>query len=249
MKYQKLSVFLSSQLVTAAPGSTNAVITEYLMKHMHVKENISVEKVAEECHVGIGTVSRYVRNAGFQNFLELRELMDIEDMQFEYVDNTSDNLIEFHTSAVKECARSVDMDKIVKLADMIRKSENVCIFGLLKGQTAALSLQTDLLSLGKLTYSLISPDDQIEHILHSEKDELIILFSVTCSYFDYFDIRGKQEFLSHRNIWMIGSGECPSYIQHFISYHSSNIPLSHPLQLLCISEMIAQEFAKSKKSD
>lgn len=247
MKYQKLSVFLSSKLVTAEPGSADAIITEYLLKHIHVKEDISVEMVAEECHVGTGTVSRYVRSAGFQNFAELRELMNKEDMQFDKIEDPSDQLIEYHTSAVNECVSSINMDEIVKLADMIRKSENVSIFGLLKGQSAAVSLQTDLLSLGKLTYSVISPGEQIDHILHSDKDELFILFSATCSYFDYFDIRGRKEFLSCRNIWVIGCGECPSFIHHFISYHSSNIPLSHPLQLLCVSEMIAQEYAKKSK--
>lgn len=247
MKYQKLSVFLSGKLVTAEPGSADAIITEYLLKHIHVKEDISVEMVAEECHVGTGTVSRYVRNAGFQNFAELRELMSEEDIQFERIDGPADQLITYHTAAVNECISSVNMDEIVKLADMIRKSEKVSIFGLLKGQSAAVSLRTDLLSLGKLTYSVISPGEQMEHILHSGKDELIILFSATCSYFDYFDIRGRLEFLSCRNIWMIGCGECPSFVHHLISYHSSNIPLSHPLQLLCISEMIAQEYAKKLK--
>lgn len=242
MKYRKLSVFLSSKLLTDKPGSADASITDFLLNHVLSEEDISIQTMAEQCHVGAGTVSRYVRNAGFESFSELRELLKTEDLKFEKTDNSMDNLIECHVSAMKECIKSVNRNTIRELANQIRKSEKVSIFGLLKGQSAAVSLQTDLLSLGKMTYSLISPGDQMDYILHSEREDLIILFSATCSYFEYFDIRGKQEFLSHRNIWMIGSGECPEFVRHFLSYTSSGIPLSHPLQLICIAEMIAQEY-------
>lgn len=241
MKYEKLSVFLLSKLFTDKPSSIDAMITDYLLKHVLNEEDISIQIISQQCHVGAGSVSRYVRNAGFENFSELRDLLKKEDLKFEKTDEC--NLAEYHVSAMRECLNSVNRNEIRELANQIRKAEKVSLFGLLKGQSAVVSLQTDLLSLGKMTYSVISPSDQIDCILHAEREDLIILFSATCSYFDYFDIRGKQEFLSRRNIWMIGNGECPEYIHHFISFTSSGIPLSHPLQLICIAEMIAQEYA------
>ena len=245
MKYQKLPVFLSGELARSELGSTNAIITEYLLMHIHDETDISVQTVADACHVGVGTVSRYVRSAGFGSFSQLRSLLSQEARPFERVNGDYGQLALFHAEAMKECLSSLNCKEIKDLARKIRDTEKVSIFGLLKGQSASFCLQADLLTLGKLTHTTVSAADQMDSILHADKRELIILFSATCSYFDYFDIRNKKEILSNRNIWMIGSGLCPEFIHHFISYISSGIPLSHPLQLMCIAEMIAQEYAKA----
>lgn len=67
MKYQKLPVVLAGVLYGCAPDSTDAQITRYLMEHME-DTDISISQVAEDCHVGMATVSRYVRNIGFESF-------------------------------------------------------------------------------------------------------------------------------------------------------------------------------------
>lgn len=105
-------------------------------------------------------------------------------------------------------------------------------------------LCADLCSLGKLCHTTVSLSNQMKQIMESSKDDLIIVFSATMSYFEYSDIRRIRHLLENRNIWMIGSGVKPDFVRHTITYESGNIPLAHPVQLVAVAELIAQKYAE-----
>ena len=69
--------------------------------------------------------------------------------------------------------KSIDIQQIDALCKEIQKYEQVGIFGLLKAGSAAFNLQSDLLILGKQTYSNISYKQQLQYI--SLADEMIYL--------------------------------------------------------------------------
>ncbi|MGM9941908.1 MAG: MurR/RpiR family transcriptional regulator [Bulleidia sp.] len=247
MKYQKLPVLLSGVLYGSKPDSPEAVITQYLLDHMH-DPDLSIAETAKQCHVGLATVSRYVRNIGFQSFIDLRDSMTMEGEGFEKIEE--DDLVEkmctYNTQAVRQCLSTVDMKKVDRLCQAIGKADRIAVFGLLKGESAAMSLCADLNTLGRQAYTTVSLADQMSYIKDARSDDLIILFSATCAYFEYSDIRRIPALLANRNLWMIGSGTCPSFISHSITYQAGNIPLSHPAQLMAVSQLIAQKYAGSR---
>lgn len=245
MKYQKLPVVLAGVLYGCAPDSTDAQITRYLMEHME-DTDISISQVAEDCHVGMATVSRYVRNIGFESFSALRECMKKEEETFETVDenNAALTIAQYHHDALSICLQSIDLKQVEQLCRQIERAEHVFLVGLLKGESAAMCLCADLCSLGKLCHTTVSLSNQMKQIMESTKDDLIIVFSATMSYFEYSDIRRIRHLLENRNIWMIGSGGKPDFIRHAITYESGNIPLSHPVQLVAVAELIAQKYAE-----
>lgn len=248
MKYQKLPVLLSGVLYGSRPDSPEAIITQYLLDHMH-DPDLSIAETAKQCHVGLATVSRYVRNIGFESFIALRDSMVMEGEGFETIeeDDIVTQMCMYNARAVQQCLRAVDMKQVEQLCQAIDDSERIAVFGLLKGEAAAMILCADLNTLGKQAYTTVSLADQMTYITDSQKDDLIILFSATCAYFEYSDIRRISALLANRNIWMIGSGTGPSFISHRITFDSGNIPLSHPSQLMAISQLIAQKYAKIRK--
>ena len=59
--------------------------------------------------------------------------------------------------------KSIDIQKLDELCKEIQKYEQVGIFGLLKAGAVAFNLQSDLLMLGKQTYSNISYKQQLQY--------------------------------------------------------------------------------------
>ena len=141
---------------------------------------------------------------------------------------------------------SIDIKQIDLLCQEIKRYEKVAAFGLLKAGTVAFNLQTDLLMLGKQIYSNISYKQQLQYILSSTKEDLIIIFSYTGCYFDYPDLRALKNKLNAPQIWLISSKQetYPEFIDHVITFDSLQDQNSHPYQLQFIAGLIGQEYAR-----
>ena len=246
MKYSKLPVVLLSSLSSFKQDSTNGVIARYILENAN--KDLSIAQISKDTHVGIASVSRFVRDLGLSNFQELRELLLKEEPSFESLDTNEPekDIIKYHNEAMTTSYKSIDLKEIQNLVKNIKETNEIAVFGLGKAECAAICLQTDLFSFNKSTYSTINFKEQIDYIKKADLDTLIILFSATSSYFEYFDIRTLQSKLSNMNIWYIGSGCKPDYIKHQITYTCSNQPLAHPTQLMYIAELIAQIYSKEE---
>lgn len=173
-------------------------------------------------------------------------------MTFEQYSTSSkakDRLKEY-SSKVKESItmveKSIDIQQIDLLCKEIKKHDHIAIFGLLKAGSAAFNLQSDLLMLGKQTYSNISYKQQLQYISLADENDLLIIFSYTGSYFDYPDIRILKNQLKKPQIWLISSKQesYPEFIDHVITFDSKQDQNSHPYQLQFIASLIAQEYAR-----
>lgn len=194
----------------------------------------------------------FCKEIGLNDFNELRELLITTNMTFEQYSTSSkakDRLKEY-SSKVKESItmveKSIDIQQIDALCKEIQKYEQVGIFGLLKAGAVAFNLQSDLLMLGKQTYSNISYKQQLQYISSTNEDDLLIIFSYTGSYFDYPDIRTLKNQLKKPQIWLISSKQesYPEFIDHVITFDSKQDQNSHPYQLQFIASLIAQEYAR-----
>lgn len=248
MIYGKLPVVFLSTIVSEKQGTTNAAIASYILDHMDEVKNYGIKELANAVHVATSSVSRFCREIGLRDYAELRELLNSAEFSFEEANGNdllcsyTDHVIE----SIQSVKRSVNMNDISLLCDAIHAFDQIAIFGLLKASAVALNLQTDLLMLGKQTYSNISYNEQMEYILHASKDDLIILFSYTGSYFDYRSLRNLEAQLKRPKIWMIASQkkEQYSFIDRYITFDSLKDQISHPYQLQVIAGLIAQEYAK-----
>ena len=95
-------------------------------------------------------------------------------------------------------------------------------------------------------YSNISYKQQLQYILSSTKEDLIIIFSYTGCYFDYPDLRSLKNKLNAPQIWLISSKQETylEFIDHVITFDSLQDQNSHPYQLQFIAGLIGQEYAR-----
>lgn len=209
MLYGKLPIVFLSTLASEKKDSTNSQIATYLLNHLDDIKDIGIQEMAKECSVAMSSISRFCKEIGLNDFNELRELLITTNMTFEQYSTSSkakDRLKEY-SSKVKESItmveKSIDIQQIDALCKEIQKYEQVGIFGLLKAGAVAFNLQSDLLMLGKQTYSNISYKQQLQYISSTNEDDLLIIFSYTGSYFDYPDIRTLKNQLEKPQIWLI----------------------------------------------
>ena len=167
MLYGKLPIVFLSTLASEKKDSTNSQIATYLLNHLDDIKDIGIQEMAKECSVAMSSISRFCKEIGLNDFNELRELLISTKMNFEQYSSSSKakNRLEEYSLKVKESItmveKSIDMQQINALCKEIQKYQQVGIFGLLKAGAVAFYLQSDLLMLGKQTYSHISYKQQL----------------------------------------------------------------------------------------
>ncbi len=247
MLYDKLPVIFLSALASEKGDSINSQIAAYILGHAQQVRGMGIRQLAAECHVGIGTVSRFCREIGLGSYARLQQLLQEYHPAFERLEDGHGTTLSGRIGdEMNLAARTVRMDEVRAVAAEIRDYQRVAAFGLMKAESAAICLQSDLLMLGKNIYTNVSYPQQLEYIRSAGKDTLILLFSYTGAYFDYSDEQADEETLYPPQIVLItGSGEkVPPYIDRVVRFESRQDQLGHPYQLQLVAGLIAQEYAR-----
>lgn len=256
MIYDKLPVVILSALASEKKDATNSWIASWILEHLEEASSMGIKQIAEACHVGTGSVSRFCKDIGFNDFAEFREALLRTDAHFERTDASSfearRNAWLTHVSgAMKTAAESISQKQIHKLCEDMRKYEKIAVFGMLKGISAAIAMQVDMRMLGRHVHTSVSYAEQTEYLKQAGKDTLIIIFSYTGSYFSYDRFRGSEKHLVLPKIWMIcGSAQKqPAYVDEVILFQSEQDQIGHPYQLQTVESILMQEYAAMKEEE
>lgn len=244
MIYPKLPIVFLSTIASEKADSTNSQIASYLLDHLDEVKDMGIKEMASQCHVAISSISRFCKEIGLRDYVELRELLTGTELYFE--ESSPADYSKQVQACIEQVASSIDIKAIQELCQSIKKHDQVAIFGLLKAGSVALNLQVDLLMLGKQVYTQIAYANQMEYLFQATDQDLIIIFSYTGTYFNDEELRSRKKKLKDPEIWMITSTNktYPDYIDHVILFDSKQDQLSHPYQLQFIAGLIAQEYAR-----
>jgi len=250
--YGKLPIVLLSELAAGKEDSNNCRIARYLLDRLDHLEDVSVELLAEECFVSKATVSRFCRDIGLEDFTELRGLLRQTEKTFTLYgkglppkEQGLDFCERVHES-LSLVAGTIDYAALDRLAQEICGAKRVAAFGLLKAETAAISLQSDLVMLGRNAITKVSFREQVEFLAAAQPSDLVIIFSYTGIYFDY----GLPRDVLHGGpkVWFVTGN--PDIRERFkakglatdrlLIFQSKQDFVSHPYQLQMAASLIAQ---------
>ncbi len=257
MIYDKLPVVLLSTMAAEKSTSTNHTIAAYILTRRAEIADMGIQQLAEACYVGTGSISRFVRDIGLSGFNELRTLIAETDFSLdpawteESVRKRRGLLTSYIADSLVRMEQSVDQTQLEKLCNDIHSYENVYAFGMLKAESAAVSLQTDLMMMSKPVLTSAAFKEQIDTIVHAGKDDLIIIFSYTGSYFSAHSFRQNEKHLLLPKIWMIcGNGQkAPWYVDEVLSFASDGRREAHPFLLEMAASLIIQQYACQFKNE
>lgn len=251
MIYDKLPVVLLSTLAAEKSTSTNHMIAAYILSHRDEVMNMGITQLAEACYVGTGSISRFVREIGLSGFSELRTLFNQSDfsMDHQFMNGSAEqrrkDLSSYIASVVMRTASSIDQLQLEKLCEDIHEYENVYAFGMLKAENAAVSLSTDLAMMSKPVITSAAYSDQLDLLQRAGKEDLIVIFSYTGSYFSSHSFREKEKRLLLPKIWMIcgKNDNIPWFVNEVLLFESDSRREGHPFSLETAAALIAQEYA------
>lgn len=251
MIFDRLPVVLLSTMAAEKSSSTNHIIASYILSHCEEVRDMNITDLAKACYVGTGSVSRFVREIGLESYSQLRQLIAESEFSFENIRRDAeyaerrDLLSEYIANSIRTAAASVDYQQLAKLCRDIHDHESVFACGHLKAQSAAVSLQTDLLMMGRNIRTSTAFNEQIDTIMNAGKEDLIIIFSYTGSYFSSTSLRGKERQLILPKIWMIcgGNKESERFVNETLRFASDGRREAHPFLLEMAASLIAAEYS------
>lgn len=144
-------------------------------------------------------------------------------------------------------AHTLDYEALDRLAGEISQAKRIAAFGLLKAETAAISLQSDLVMLGKNAVTKVAFREQVDFLAAAQSEDLVIIFSYTGVYFDYGLPRNVLR--EGPKVWLVTG--CPDIRERFaakklsthrlLTFQSEQDFVSHPYQLQLAASLIAQK--------
>jgi len=253
MFYGKLPIMFLSEMVSSKQDSTNGQIAAYILEHLDEIKDDSIRDLASKTYVSISSISRFCRDIGLNDYMELKELIASTSLNFEVCSQAvaPEKQKEDYVSAVQESLErvrsSLDMDLLYQLAKDIRRYKKVAIFGMLKAETVAMNLQSDLTMLGKVSTTKLRFSEQSHYLKNADADDLIIIFSYTGIYYAYGMPKNYEAKQPKRpKLYFITSDPYakinPAY-DKVIWFDSLQNQASHPYQLQLVGSLIAQCYA------
>lgn len=167
------------------------VFSNYILDHLDEIRHISIRDLSARTHTSISSISRFCREIGLQDFAELKELIESTTLQFEIHSHARsfqeqrDDYVAAVQDSLDRVRKSIDMNQLYRLAKDIQAYPNVAAFGMLKAETVAMNLQSDLTMLGKSCTTKLRMAEQADFLTNVDASHLIIIFSYTGIYFDY----------------------------------------------------------------
>lgn len=257
MIYDKFPVVFLSTIASGKKDATNSLIASYILDHKEEMKDIGIKDMAEACHVSLSSISRFAKEIGLRDFNELKEIIRMTNLSFEEASEHREpqSLINVYESRVKksidQVVQTIDVSSVQRLVKDLKTYEKISSFGLLKAAGAAISFETDMLMLGKQVYTNVSYAEQIRYMEEAGRNDLILIFSYTGTYFDSADIRRLARQLMSPKIWLItgSTGPLPSFVNDAVCFQSRHDQISHPFQLQVAEGIIAQLYAASLKEE
>ncbi|MEQ2443079.1 MurR/RpiR family transcriptional regulator [Pseudoflavonifractor sp. CLA-AP-H29] len=250
MFYGKLPIMVLSEMVSSRSNTTNGQIAAYILEHLEEIKHDSIRDLAAKTYVSTSSISRFCRDIGLRDYMELKELFSTTSLNFETwsqapdPDVQRDEYVSAVHDSLERVRKSLDMERLYRLANDIRRYQKIAIFGMLKAETVAMNLQCDLAMLGKIATTKVRFSEQSECLATAGPDELLIIFSYTGIYYDYGMPRHQTDRRTQRpKIYFITSDESaktnPAY-DEVIWFDSTQTQVSHPYQLQLVGSLIAQ---------
>lgn len=175
-------------------SEVDVVIARYLLTHLY-QENLSINDIADGCHISKASVTRFAQGLGYDGFNELKKSysltfieqdeMKIDLMATEKMESTTQSLRESFDAVITDLDhfnQSIDFQSFDELCDLIHGAENIHIYATLIPGTLAEILQHMLLTAGKFVEYYPQLPNQLEASKKLGDGNLALFISLEGSY-------------------------------------------------------------------
>ncbi|WP_162890788.1 MurR/RpiR family transcriptional regulator [Suicoccus acidiformans] len=249
---------LYQRLITV--GDVNALdsieftIASTMIKYLNNLPSLSIDQLAELCHVSKSSLSKFVRSIGFKDYSEFREAAIEQNEPDRYksgypTQNITDGIMEYGADGylkilaidIKNLFGSEELtDKISHLVDDIYHHDDIAAFGEIYSETAAMNFQYKMSYYRKFVYTSMDTKRQSEYMDRVNENCLIIIFSNSGKYLQNV----SERFLTSSKMTrvLITSNPTPpnaEAMDYMLEINYSSLVQNHPILYQLLIERIA----------
>ena len=179
---------LLSLLNQNGENDTDFVIARYFLLNLKRLKSISIYKIAEDCYVSRSSVQRFIKNIGYDSFTQMKsnidEIITHEEGFASYTDRNDyrNYIAEAINDMIDDIRLTSETPAFNKLLDIFMKAKNVVILTAEDSSHACRLFQQQILTTGKLVRIITSANKNIDLLSTLEKDDLLLVCSVTGNY-------------------------------------------------------------------
>ncbi len=247
--------------------STDSHIAESLLDMIYELEFMSIDRVAEKCHISKSTLSKFVKRLGFESYREFRENARNEKKKAGYhnyeqklsmdtfiQDYGIERYLNILIGDIEHFLSGIDRKQIRDLAEALHKHKKVAAFGSVYSQTVAMDFMYKIAEEGKYIKTNLYDMKQEQYINEADEETLIIIFSNSGQYIYENGMKPMDQSRSFvrkskGKIALITSNSEAAFdpsVSYPILYHFTTSVQNHPLIERIIVEMLIDEFKKVK---
>ena len=175
-------------------GDSKAVIARVLLRNFYNIPNMTQEHIAKLSFVAPSTIGRFCKNIGYKNFIEFRKYVNeyieklkmdsmLSDAFYEVADKDvfsfSDEIFSSTMKSLYNAQKSIDIETIDKVTDLIISTEKIAVFGLPISQIMGKDFQYHMLRHGKYMEAFTEFKKQVELAESLDENSLAIFISKT----------------------------------------------------------------------
>lgn len=245
-----------------SPLSTEHHIAIVLLNHLFELGGLSVKEVAELCTVAKSTLSKFVREIGFDDYKDFRlaAAAAVDGVNYNLGESITGHMerygIKDYIAIVKKdidlMAEALDYDKLEELAHDLVRYEQVAAFGTVYSETAAIDLQYKLAFCKKIIKTSTNDKVQEEYIQNATADTLVIIFTNSGRYItEYQLIEGypRKDIFNETKAKIVAITankelENDPRVDLCISFPYSSSVQNHPIIYQIVTDMIAVSYKK-----
>lgn len=174
------------------------LIARMVLLNINNLEELSLEKLAKLSYVSPASISRFIKKLGFDNYQSFRTKLNDSYSQLSYRRSAKQkefDIIEYgdHLIECIEIFKTVDMNHLRKLIDMMIDSNSVTFLGSYYSLGAFYTVQLDLIAKG-IPCFLFQREENNIHMPLLKKDDLVVILSASGGFFHSLDLEKIKEY-------------------------------------------------------
>lgn len=165
-------------------GSTDYSIAFYLLNHFNNFDSLNIYKMAEDCNVSRSSINRFIKELGYNNFLDFKNGFKDErytEQKNKLIERPFPEYINLLTNEIfdmmDELKNRMNTEEVISLCQKINESNKVVFLSSSTNSGMVTYFQQEFILMDKLIYSISDSYTKDSFISSLTEDDYIITFS------------------------------------------------------------------------
>lgn len=154
---------------------------EYLQHNLSKIPNLTIQKISQEAHVSLSTVTRTVKKMGYDGYIDFKQSLKHNkgEKRKNGFSKEVNNAIRKNEIEISRTINQLSAEDIEQAVKMIDRQEQILLFSAGLSRSVAWEMQRKLSVMGKIVFSYDDFDDMKFYANRAGRKTLVVAFSIS----------------------------------------------------------------------